>query len=408
MQKISMDFSKLAAQYQESLFRTIIPFWTQHSRDMVCGGYYNALTDQGDAFDTDKVLQLQAQQIWAFSFLFNQVDAIPLWLELARHGVDFLLKTGRHENRWLGVVDRRGRPVAPAATIAPDCAAAMAFAQFYQATQETEWAVIARQTIGAILAHRQQQRDQWEADLGGFRPLKHLGEPMLLLKALLETRSLLDPDVYKQAYEAVLGEIQNEFFDKRIAVLRENVLPGGSFCDSPAGRRLHGGYGFETAAYLLEAAELTGNRRLAQQAVQMALHLADICWDEPLGGFFQYADLKARPSIYSEWDRKLWWVHAEALAVFSKGYIHTRQNDCLKWFWKTHDYTWHHFPDKGNKEWFGVLDRKGQPVSTLKASPEKSCYHLIKSLYGTWRALEQAAVIATKNRLETRLGRPAN
>ncbi|WP_460634413.1 AGE family epimerase/isomerase [Larkinella harenae] len=401
-----MDFSKLAAQYQESLFRTIIPFWTKHSRDTACGGYFNALTEQGDAFDTDKVVKLQAQQVWAFSVLYNWVDAIPLWLELARHGADFLLANGRYENRWLGVVDRRGRAVEPAETVEPDCAVAMAFAQFYHATQDAEFAAVARQTMENVITQRQQQRERWDDQLGGFRQLKYLREPMMVLKALLETRSLLEPETYKQAYEAVLSEIQNEFFDKRIAVLRETVLPGGSFCDSSAGRRLHSGYGFETANYLLEAAELTGNRRLAQQAVQMALHLAEISWDEPFGGFFQYSDLKERPSIYSEWDRKLWWVHSEALTVFAKGYLHTRQNDCLKWFRKAHDYTWQHFPDKGNTEWFGVLDRKGQPVSTIKASPDKGCYHLIRGLYETWRALEQGAVIASKNRMDTRLGRP--
>ncbi|RRB03702.1 AGE family epimerase/isomerase [Larkinella rosea] len=402
----SMDFSKLAAEYQESLFRTIIPFWTQHSRDTVCGGYFNALTDQGDVFDTDKFIKLQAQQVWAFSFLYNQVDAIPLWLELAQHGAAFLLKFGQRENRWLGVVDRRGRAVAPASTIEPDCAAAMAFAQLYSATKEATLADVARKTVLNITVHRQQQREQWETELGGFRQLKHLSEPMLLLKALLETRTLLEPEFYKQAYEAVLSEIQNEFFDKRITVLREHVLPGGSFCDSAPGRRLHGGYVFETANYLLEAAELTGNRRLAQQAVQMALHLAEISWDEPSGGFFQYADLKERPSIYSEWDRKPGWVHAEALAVFSRGYMHTRQNDCLKWFRKVHEYTWQHFPDKVNKEWFGVLDRKGHPVLSSKATPEKGCYQLIKSLYQTWHALEQNAVLETKNRVAMRPNRP--
>ncbi|MGA0560506.1 AGE family epimerase/isomerase [Larkinella sp. VNQ87] len=400
-----MDFSKLAAQYQESLFRTIIPFWTQHSRDTVCGGYYNALTEQGEPFDTDKVILLQAQQIWAFAFLYNQVDAIPAWLELAQHGADFLRQHGQQEGRWLGVVDRRGRPVAPAQTLEPACAAAMALAQLHRATQDDELGLIVQETVETILADRQQQREEWEAQLGGFRVLKSLREPMLLLKALLETRSLLDPDLYKQAYDAVLSEIQSEFFDKRITVLREHTLPGGSFCDSAAGRRLHSGYGFETASYLLDAAEMTGNRRLTQQAVQMALHLAEIGWDEGAGGFFQYSDLKERPSIYSEWDRKLWWVHSEALAVFSRGYIHTRQNDCLKWYRKVHDYTWEHFPDKTNKEWFGVLDRKGKPVSTSKASPEKGCYHLIKGLHETWRALEQIAALTARNRPETRLTR---
>ncbi|WP_128545394.1 AGE family epimerase/isomerase [Larkinella soli] len=392
-----MEFSKLAAQYQEALFRTILPFWITHSRDLTCGGYYNALTDQGVVFDTDKLVALQAQQVWGFSFLHHQVDAIPEWLSLARHGVDFLLKHGRQpDGRWLDTVDRRGRPVTPARTVVPDCSAVMAFARFFRCSGDEEHALTAQQTLHRLLEVRQNQRERWEAELGGFRQFKHLSEPMMVLKAVIECQSLLSPEFFKQTLETVIAEIQNEFYDKRINLLRENVLPEGAFCDCTTGRRLHGGYVFETAGYLLEAAELTGNRRLAQQAVQMALHLAEICWDEPSGGFIQYADLKDRPGIYSEWDRKIWWTHTEALSVFVRGYHHTRMNDCLKWFQKVHSYTWQHFPDKDYKEWFGILDRKNEPVLTSKATPQKGCYHLIKGLHDTWKGLEQCARIAAR------------
>lgn len=388
-----MEFNKLAAQYQESLFRTIIPFWTQHSRDTLCGGYFNALTEGGEVFNTDKRIDLQAQQVWAFAWLYQHVDAIPQWLEMARHGADFLLTHGRGANgRWLAEVDRRGRAVALSPTVIPDCFAAMALAQLYEITEQDDLAVMAQDTIRQLLAERQQQQEEQQQLLDGIRRFKSIREPMMILKALLEARSLFEADWLKETYEAVLSEVMDQFFDKRINLLRENSLPEGGFSDSLPGRRLHPGLTFETAGYLLEAAEWSGNRRLTQQAITMGLQLAELGWDNSQGGgFFQYTDLKDRPSVYSEWDRKLWWVHSEALSLFSRGYVRTRHPECLKWFRRVHEYTWEHFPDTKNKEWFGVLDRKGQPVTSCKVTPEKGPYHLIRNLHDTWRALEQCA-----------------
>lgn len=386
-----LDSAKISAQYQEALFRSILPFWLSHSRDALCGGYFNSLLDTGEVFDTDKHIHLQAQQAWAFGWLYNRVDAQSAWLDLARHGIDFLKKWGRsdEDGRWFGIVDRRGRPVAPAPTVVPDCFATMALAQWHTTTGDEEAAALAVETLETILEHRRHQHRQWENELGSFRVYKHLSEPMMLLKALLETQALLDPDVYQAAYEQTIHELLNEFVDRRINLLRENILPGGGFSDSSTGRRIHPGLGFETAGYLLEAAALNKNRRLAQQVMTLVFHLADLSWDDQQGGFFQYIDLKERPCVDSEWDRKLAWVHLEAAAVLAQGYALTQHPDGEKWLKRVHEYLWTHFSDKNGKEWFGTLDRNGHPVNAVKASPQKGCYHSIKSLHTIWRSLEK-------------------
>lgn len=57
-----------------------------------------------------------------------------------------------------------------------------------------------------------------------------------------------------------------------------------------------------------------------------------------------------------EWDQKLGWVHVETLIALLKGYYHTKDERCLEWFTKVHDYPWAHFPDKENGEWFGYMN----------------------------------------------------
>ncbi len=56
----------------------------------------------------------------------------------------------------------------------------------------------------------------------------------------------------------------------------------------------------------------------------------------------------------------MWWVHLETLVGLSKGYSYTKDPKCWEWFEKVHEYTWKHFPDKKNGEWFGYLNRRGE------------------------------------------------
>ncbi len=45
------------------------------------------------------------------------------------------------------------------------------------------------------------------------------------------------------------------------------------------------------------------------------------------------------------------------------------------------DYLWQHFSDNSKEgEWVGVLSRHGEPLVTLKATPDKNAYYPIKNL----------------------------
>jgi N-acylglucosamine 2-epimerase len=89
------DFGALASLYRDTLLNDVIPFWERHSLDRECGGYFNCLDRMGNVFDTDKFLWLQGRQVWTFSMLYRKVEARSVWLDIARHGADFLKQHGR-------------------------------------------------------------------------------------------------------------------------------------------------------------------------------------------------------------------------------------------------------------------------------------------------------------------------
>ncbi len=85
--------------YQDQLLNNILPFWLKYGRDDQCGGYHTCLNRDGSVFDYDKICTWgQGRIIWTFAYLYNEFRQEPKWLDMAMHGVDFMLKFGFYES----------------------------------------------------------------------------------------------------------------------------------------------------------------------------------------------------------------------------------------------------------------------------------------------------------------------
>ncbi len=397
-----LDFKLLSATYQETLLGHIVPFWLKYSRDELGGGFFNALSSDGQPINADKVVTLQAQQVWAFSYLYTQVQDKAVWLDHARHGADFLARFA-HDDRLntYALLDRRGRPVAPATNAVPASAVVLAYAQMHRATGDDEWAMLAKQTLTSLLRQRVAVRTEQAATLGGFRQLRHLSEPVAVLNALISMKELLDEQVWKDSVESITAELMNEFLDKRLDLLREIVGAEGTFYNTPEGRRLNPGLVFEVAGYLLDLSQQISNRKLALQAVTWVLHFCEGAWDDIGGGLLQWVDLKDEAGLFPEADYRLASAHLEAVSALSKGYFYTRHPDCPKWIRKIHDYTFQFFPDPKHRAWHLILDRTGKPLLSAKATPTMGCFPFIKCMNDAWRMLEKCGQMQPVGRVKT-------
>ncbi len=386
-----LDFQKLITLYQQALLRQVVPFWLKNSRDTYCGGYFDLLSATGEVIEGEKFVAQQAQQTWAFAWLYNNLDGQPAWLEHARHGAAFLYQFAHTDKLTChGQLDRRGRPVAAATDVVPDCSTAMAYVQLHQATGNDEWAMLAKQLALPLLQHWEETRIHQIEQIDEFRQIRHLSEPVALLKMLLEMQSLMEEEYWKKQVELLVQEVMNEFVDKRTDTLREYILPEGSFINTPEGRRINVGLTFQTASYLLDFCAATnplqtgqiGNkqRKLAMQVVQWCLRLCAQSWDELGGGLNQFIDFKQQPILFPDWQQKWGWVHLEAVTALLKCHFYTRQSECLTWFKRISDYTFHHFPDPKQIGWYPVVDQHGQPLVNAKSLPSVGCYSPVRCL----------------------------
>ncbi len=393
-----LDFQKLSATYQQALLRQVVPFWLKNSRDERCGGYFDILSTTGESIEGDKFVTQQAQQVWAFAWLYNAIDGQPTWLEHARHGASFLNQFAHNDTlNCYAQLDRRGRAVVPSFDVIPDSMTVMAYAQLHRATGQDEWAMLAKQVFSTLLQRRAAARTEQINTIGGLRQVRHLGETGAVLKTVLEIKPLVDEETWKQNIELVLHELLHEFMDRRTDTLRESILPEGAFINTPEGRRLNVGLTFQTASYLLDfyaesallksGSVINTNRKLGMQVVTWCLHLCEQAWDETHAGLNQFVDLKQQPFIFPDWQQKWAWIQVEALTALIKGYVYTRNPDCLKWFKRIHDYTFQHFPDPKQSGWHIVIDQHVQPILSAKAIPAVGCFSLIRCLAETGQLL---------------------
>lgn len=384
-----MNIKNLTQIYKNELLNNVVPFWENHSKDEEFGGYFTCLDREGKVFDTDKFIWLQGREVWMFSTLFNKVEQKQQWLDMALHGAKFLQKHGHDGNlNWYFSLTRDGKSLVQPYNIFSDCFATMAFGQLFKATGEEEYGQIAKNTFENILKRSDNPKGKYNKLVPGTRPLKGFSLPMILCNLSLEIEHLLLEKLVDETIEKVLHEVMEVFFQPDSGLILENVKPDGSFSDSFEGRLLNPGHAIEAMWFIMDLSVRLQKPELAEKAVQIVLRTLEYGWDKEFDGIFYFLDIKGNPPQQLEWDQKLWWVHIETLISLIKGYALTKNEKCLTWFEKVHEYTWSHFADPEHGEWFGYLNRRGEVLLPLKGGKWKGCFHVPRGLYQVWKTLE--------------------
>ncbi|WP_247236562.1 AGE family epimerase/isomerase [Telluribacter sp. SYSU D00476] len=387
-----MNLNHYLQQYKNSLLDDIIPFWMANSGDTTYGGYFTCLDREGKVFDTDKFVWLQGRQVWCFAMLYNKVEQKQEWLDFAVQGAEFLIKHGRDaEGNWYFSLNREGAPLTQPYNIFSDCFACMAYGQLYQATRNEEYAQIAVDTFHNILKRADNPKGIYTKAYQGTRPLKSFSLPMILCNLVLEIEHLLNPELVESCISNGIHTVMDEFYQPDMGIILENINPNGTFSDSFEGRLVNPGHGLEAMWFVMDLAVRNQDQELIKKAVDISINTLEYGWDKQYGGIFYFLDVKGQPPLQLEWDQKLWWVHMETLITLLKGYLHTEDERCREWFERVHAYTWSHFADPEFGEWYGYLNRQGEPLLPLKGGKWKGCFHVPRGLYQCWKTLEAIA-----------------
>lgn len=375
--------------YRRELLDNVAPFWQSHSVDRQCGGFFTCLDRRGEVYSTDKYMWLQGRAVWMFARLHRQMDAGRGWLELAQQGCDFIRRFGRDEQgRVYFSLTRDGRPTHIQRKIYSEVFYVMAMAEMARATGRQEYRDEAVELFWKVVGWWRDPRPLGRPMLAGATPVSALAEPMVILSMIEELEGLDDDPRYAElAEQATQIALRHVKADRKLVF--ETVGPGGELLDSPAGRTLNPGHAIEMGWFLIHLARRRGDRGLIERALQIIDWSFEVGWDKEHGGLYYFLDADGRPPMQLEWSMKLWWPMTEALYALLLAWKLTGEDRYRAMQRQVHDWSVAHFRDERYGEWFGYLDRRGEPTHPLKGGAWKGFFHLPRALLYCVQLLER-------------------
>ena len=392
-----MILPRYAAKYQTNLLDSVIPFWVRHSVDWEAGGYFTCLDREGAVYDPRKYVWLQGRQIWMFSRLYNQVERRQEWLDIATHGMNFLLRHARDAGgRYYFRLARDGRPSffqrKPYAAVF----AVMALAEYARTGAGEQYRSAAISLFWQVIEWIRQPVLLGREALSGQPPFQSLADSIVIAKMALEIADLDGDPRLGQLMHGCLDEALLHH-DPTRDILLEFRGGGAEARFYPEGRLFNPGHSVEAAWLLWLLAERIGRCEELPRIQRILEGSLTLGWDAEFGGLHYFMDIEGRPLLQLEASMKLWWPHAEALFAAVLAYCRTAEPRWLTWLERIDEYSFRHFDDPGHGEWFGYRDRQGNLTHTLKGNHYKGCFHVPRALLFSWRALAEADETAGKD-----------
>lgn len=385
-----MDLKELFEFYKTQLLTDTVPFWFPRSFDELHGGFLLMRDQDGSLIDDDKAVWIQGRATWLLSTLYNTIEAKEEWLKGAKLGYDFLNKHCFDEDGQMFFhVTRNGKPIRKRRYFFSETFYVIAAAAYAKASGDMEAAEKARMVFGKCIDYAS-STIKLEPKYNNTRPSKGIGVPMIMINTAQQLRETIGDsrcDVYINQW---IQEIKQDFVKDDIRCVMEQVDPDGNIIDHIDGRTLNPGHAIEGAWFILhEALYRNNDEELIALGCRMIDYMWERGWDKQYGGILYFRDVYDKP-VQEYWqDMKFWWPHNEVIIATLLAYLITGNEKYAKMHQLVHDYSYKHFHDTINGEWFGYLHRDGSIAQTAKGNLFKGPFHLPRQEWYCFQILKK-------------------
>lgn len=366
-----------AARYREDLLTNIMPFWLEHGWDREHGGIYTCLNRDGSLMDSTKSVWFQGRFAFVCAYIYNNVEKDDRLLAAAKSTLDFIeAHCADADGHLYFEVTADGQPLRKRRYVFSESFAAIAMSEYALATGDTTYAHKALDLFNRMIRF---------LSTPGFLPAKYEDSvalrghsiTMILINVAARIRAVLpDPALDSRITESV-DELRRYFIHPEFKALLETVGPEGEFIDTNMGRTINPGHCIETAWFLLEEAKFRGwDKELTQTALTILDWSWKWGWDDEFGGIINFRDCKNLPPQDYSQDMKFWWPQTEAIIATLYAYQATGDARYLDMHRQISEWTYAHFPDKEQGEWYGYLHRDGTVAQPAKGNIFKGPFHI--------------------------------
>ncbi|XP_032377567.1 N-acylglucosamine 2-epimerase [Etheostoma spectabile] len=399
-------------EYRERIRKELdnaVDFWLKYSHDTIHGGFFTCIGRDGTVYDELKYVWLQGRQVWMYCRLYRTMDRFrkPEILEAAKAGV------------CVSVEIRPRLPAASGKGLSSPPPTRKRGENPGKTPKETLFRVFHILAPGDLSREATDPRSHsvvffplwaetvWSRIYGGRGTRLGLGGPPGVPRGKVSPQQLRSPDAsrglvqqltdgrgqevvhrYRELASWCVRQILQHVQRDGTAIL-ENVSPEGAELPGCQGRLQNPGHALEAGWFLLQVSAEQGDAELQQTAINKFVELPyQKGWDKEHGGLFYFLDVDGHCPTQLEWSMKLWWPHCEALIAFLMAYSQTQKPQLLETFSQVYEYTFNHFPDTKNGEWFGYLTQEGRVTLDFKGGPFKGFFHVPRCLYMCERMLD--------------------
>lgn len=384
-----MKRQEIGDYYRNHLLNEVMPFWEVRTRDEECGGYLTCFDRQGNVTDRTKYVWFQARQLYMFSALYNQMEPSSKWLDLAKHGRDFLVAHAyAGDGRWQYQLDRNGAVEKGTISIYTDMFLLQGLSEYAVASGSDEDRTLIEETMAGI---EKNVTDPEFKDIfhGTWNPrYKRHGIHMISINTADVVSQVLGRDRTRSLIDYCIHAVLFEFAKDEFEALFESIGRDGAIIDDEEGRILDPGHALESAWFCIAEGRLRGDQTIIDRAIQVAEWTYRRGHDGEHGGVFAFLDASGKEPRQRDWHKeanmmwhdKCWWANSEALYTLALCAVQTGDTTWWNRFEKLHTFCREHFYDPEFGEWYPELYRDGSVKLSDKGTLWKAAYHLPRSL----------------------------
>lgn len=339
-----LTLEELAADYRRQLFDEYLPFWEKGGYDEERGGFMCYLRDDGSVQDDRKDIWYQGRGIWVYSFLYNNIDRNPKWLEMAKKSRDFMVKNmHRGDGTWIDTVDRFGKPTSGIdysrnGNIYGALFAAVGLIQFAKATGSSEDLELAKTTIRKAVELYESPSYPGagvpEVDDLGLRAQGHSFMLIWVVPQLLEMDSA---PWFESLPSEHLELIATRFWNEEYGISNEALYHDYSRIPALADWMVPG-HSIEAQWMAMEEAMRVGDESLALVFKKRMRRLIEMNWDYVYSGIGDtrfHVFSSDRHPLGPDFEIKAMWAQAEVLVGCMLVWARTGEQWAQEWYERT-------------------------------------------------------------------------
>ena len=360
--------------------KSVLSFWCEHGYDRENRGFFTYLDKNGKVYCEDKSVWAQGRGVYIFAKAYQSIERNEEWLQIAKDTYSFLQEKAFFDNNKMYFkITKEGKPLQIRRYWFSEAFYIMASISLYEVTGKVDYLLEARRIYNIVY----EKYSCLNKEGLKFNPdnynLQDLSSSMIFL-SLASMMLKVDSKFYEEYYKHQLiakKTILDKHYNSEVRALLENVNQNGKIDDSPKGRLVNPGHSLECAWFLFDLGDLSEIE--FNKVIDIALWSYNLGWDQVNGGIKYFVDIYNQPLEQLEYDLKLWWPHSEALIIFLKLYLKTKNQKFYDIYQKIFDFSIKHFKID-ELEWIGYLRYDNSVLNTSKGNLFKGPFHIPRML----------------------------